>query len=428
MAFRVFHPSDIFSHPAVPGHPERAHRLAAVMSSLKVLPYDKMEFLTVSPTTLESAQSLHDQSYLNKIAEPLPPKKRSRQLDGGDTTMGPDTMEAALTALGSALAAVDDVQTGVAEGAFVAARPPGHHACKSTAMGFCVLGTAALAAKHAQSRYGSRVALLDFDLHHGNGSQDLLWEEKDIFFASTHQEYLWPGTGSPEETGAHDQIMNIVLPMHSGSDAARKAWSEIFERVEDFNPDIIIVSAGFDAHEDDPMSRLEWSIDDYAWLGEQMSDLATRVCHGRLVSILEGGYDLSVLHTAVHAFLAPFVYKCKTSLTPAISSARTIGPDNGGLQSPYLVAPAPPVKSSNRDRFVFTKHAGSLWILDQKNGALVYTVPDFMKINSRDALVGFARQASARGELLIQDIIEFEHGLKRAYGANQRTSPDFPLM
>jgi acetoin utilization deacetylase AcuC-like enzyme len=217
------------------------------------------------------------------------------QLDG-DTFLSPGSVEAALRAVGGACAAVDAVMDGGR--AFVACRPPGHHAETATAMGFCIFGTVAIAAKHALAQGLSRVAIVDFDVHHGNGTQDLLWDEPNIRFISSHQMPLYPGTGSPHETGAHGQMTNIPLRAGSDGTAMRAAYqARVFPLLADYSPQLLLISAGFDAHGDDPLAGLNWQADDYRWLTTELC----RHAGARVVSCLEGGYDLHALQDCVAA-------------------------------------------------------------------------------------------------------------------------------
>jgi acetoin utilization deacetylase AcuC-like enzyme len=198
---------------------------------------------------------------------------------------------------------VDAVLAGEAANAFVACRPPGHHAERETAMGFCLFGTVAIAARHAMERHGlSRVAIVDFDVHHGNGTQDLLWDEARALFVSSHQMPLYPGSGNPHETGAHDNVMNVPLaPMTDGNMMRRAYEAEVFPALLDYRPELLLISAGFDAHAADPLANLEWTAEDFAWLTERLCDVAEETCGGRVVSTLEGGYDLDALGLSVAA-------------------------------------------------------------------------------------------------------------------------------
>jgi len=200
--------------------------------------------------------------------------------------------------------AVDMVLDGEVGNAFCAIRPPGHHAEKTTAMGFCLFGNAAIGAMHALDAHGlSRVAVVDFDVHHGNGTQDLLWDEARALVITSQQMPLWPGTGEPSERGAHDNVMNLPLPPQSGGAEMRSVYdAQVFPRLREFQPDLIIISAGFDAHQDDPLAELNWATEDFRWLTRKLCGIAAEVCGGRVVSTLEGGYDLTALanSTRVH--------------------------------------------------------------------------------------------------------------------------------
>ncbi len=290
-------------HVTPPGHPEQVARLSVIAAALEGMTLDRR----AAPVAPDAAVlRCHPAGYVARVRAAVPAQGWI-QLDG-DTSLSPGSYDAAMRAVGAACAAVDAVLTTDAKTAFVACRPPGHHAETETAMGFCLFGTVAIAAKHALDHHGlQRVAILDFDVHHGNGTQDLLWNEARCFFASTHQMPLYPGTGSRAERGAHGQILNVPLRQGSGSAAMRAAYStEILPAVAIWKPDLILLSAGFDAHQDDPLAGLEWQTDDYAWLTHQICDLAAECCQGRVVSCLEGGYDLPALAASVAAHVGVF--------------------------------------------------------------------------------------------------------------------------
>ncbi len=244
---------------------------------------------------------MHPLDYVEAIERATPAQGRVR-IDQ-DTAMSPGSYEAALRAAGGAAFAVDEVMTGKVANAFVAARPPGHHAERTTAMGFCFFNNAAVAARHALAAHGAeRVAIVDFDVHHGNGTQHIFWADKCVLYASTHEMPLYPGTGARSERGEHDQIVNAPLTAGDGGDVFREAMeTAIFPRVGDFAPDLIIVSAGFDAHYRDPLGNLQLTEADYAWATRALMKLADKHCGGRLVSLLEGGYDLQGLSRSVAA-------------------------------------------------------------------------------------------------------------------------------
>lgn len=294
----VFTHEDCAQHVTPPGHPESVDRLLAVNRALAQLPMVRAK----SPLA-EDAEILrcHPAAYLAKVRRAVPTEGWVA-LDG-DTILSPGSLTAALRAVGGIAAAVDAVMAGQERTAFIAARPPGHHAETATAMGFCLFGTVAIAAKRLLDHHRlSRVAIVDFDVHHGNGTQDLLWDEPRILFASTHQMPLYPGTGSAQERGAHGQILNHPLRPGTGSAAMRAAYeTHILPALDAYAPEFLLISAGFDAHESDPLASLNWQTEDYTWLTRRLCDIADRHAHGRIVSTLEGGYDLAALQASVAA-------------------------------------------------------------------------------------------------------------------------------
>lgn len=289
--------ADGLDHITPDGHPEQVARLEHVLHALEGL---DLQRVTAPLAAEDDILRIHPASYLADLRRALPTESIV-QLDA-DTHMSPGSLTAAFRAAGAVVRAVDMVLSGEAPNAFCASRPPGHHAETSTSMGFCLFGNAALAAKHALDHHGlNRVAVLDFDVHHGNGTQDLLWDEKRSLLITSQQFPLWPGTGRADETGAYDNVMNIPLPPESGSAEMRTAWTAAFDRLRAFNPDLIVISAGFDAHRDDPLAQLNWDTDDFAWITAEICAVARDVCDGRVVSTLEGGYDLSALAEAAKA-------------------------------------------------------------------------------------------------------------------------------
>lgn len=281
-------------HETPEGHPEQVARFDAVMAALEGLPLDRRE----APLA-EEAEILrcHPARYLQALRDAVP-GAGTRQIDP-DTHLSPGSLEPAMRAVGGACAAVDAVLGGEARAAFVAMRPPGHHAEAATSMGFCLFGTVAIAAKRALDHHGlARVAVLDFDVHHGNGTQALLWDEARVLFVSSQQSPLWPGTGAASERGAHGQVVNLPLPPGSDGVLALSEWRGPLERMRDLSPQLVLISAGFDAHRDDPLAQLDWDDDDYRALTRAILEA---VGDAPVVSCLEGGYDLGALGRSVRA-------------------------------------------------------------------------------------------------------------------------------
>lgn len=302
MGTALYWHDDCLGHVTPPGHPEQVARLEAIRTALAGI--DGLD-RRAAPLAEDAPILLaHPRAYLDRIIA-SEPKEGTRALDA-DTHMSPGSMQAARRAVGGAVAAVNAVMGGEVSNAFVATRPPGHHAERSTQMGFCLFGNVSIAAKHAMEAYGlERVAVVDFDVHHGNGTQDLLWDEPRALFFSSHQMPLWPGTGERSEAGAHGQINNLPLPPESDGAAMRQLYeAEVFPKIAEFAPEIILISAGFDAHRDDPLANLNWTTEDFVWLTERLCDLADAHCAGRVVSVLEGGYDLSALAASVAAHVS----------------------------------------------------------------------------------------------------------------------------
>ncbi|WP_135450092.1 MULTISPECIES: histone deacetylase family protein [Tabrizicola] len=297
MTCRIYSHPDCQAHMTPPGHPERVDRLAAVERGLAGLAVERW------PCPVADASDVlrcHPARYLARVQAAVP-KAGWTQLDG-DTFLSPGSFQAAMRAIGGICAAVDAVLAGQSKTAFVAGRPPGHHAERETAMGFCLFGTAAIGAKRALDHHGlSRVAIVDFDVHHGNGTQDLLWDEGRCLFVSSHQMPLYPGTGRPEERGAHGQVLNLPLREGTGGAAMREVYEQVvFPALSAWKPELLLISAGFDAHADDPLAGLEWQAEDFRWLTDRLCDFAG----GRVVSTLEGGYDLDALAASVAAHVA----------------------------------------------------------------------------------------------------------------------------
>ena len=302
MVTAVYTHADFAAHQNPLGHPERAARMQAVAAGLEGIALDLRE-----PPLGADGDILrcHPARYLARVRAAEPGPRGLFRFDA-DTTMAHGSLNAALRGVGGACAALDAVIAGAVANAFVACRPPGHHAERETAMGFCILGHVAIAAKRALEVHGlTRVAIVDFDVHHGNGTQDLIWDEARCLFISSHQMPLYPGSGAATERGAHGQIVNV--PLAEGGDGAvmRAAYeTQVFPALEAFRPEVLLISAGFDAHADDPLAGLLWQAEDFGWLTGRLCDMAARHCGGRVVSCLEGGYDLAALTLSVAAHVS----------------------------------------------------------------------------------------------------------------------------
>lgn len=303
MTTRLYTHPIYLEHLTPSGHPERPDRLRAIGRALEHESFDDLDRVDSPQADPEAVLLAHPQDYLERVRLAMPEEGQGLVRIDADTSASPKTWQAALTAVGAANAAVDDVFAGRADNVFVAARPPGHHAERATAMGFCLFNNAAIAARHAQKAHGAeRVAIVDWDVHHGNGTQDIFWDDRSVLYCSTHQMPLYPGTGAKDETGA-GTIVNAPLPPHSGSDVFRDAFrSRILPALDDFRPDLIIISAGFDAHHRDPLAEINLDEADFDWATAELMDRAGRHCSNRLVSLLEGGYDLQglAMSVAVH--------------------------------------------------------------------------------------------------------------------------------
>lgn len=288
------HPSCL-EHDTGPSHPERRARLEALLPALRALDLPGLIELEAPRATLEQIGRAHPDSYVGEILAAEPERGYVR-LDS-DTVMGPGSSEAALRAAGAACAAVDAVIDGAERRAFCAVRPCGHHAERQRAMGFCLFNNVAIAALHARHAHGvGRIAIVDFDVHHGNGTQDIFWEDRQTLFVSTHQWPLYPGTGAVEERGVAGNIVNCPLPPGAGSAELEEAFlARALPAVDRFAPELIMISAGFDAHRADPLASLRLEAEDFGWITAELVRLAERHSRGRVVSTLEGGYDLEAL-------------------------------------------------------------------------------------------------------------------------------------
>jgi acetoin utilization deacetylase AcuC-like enzyme len=293
------HP-DCLKHDNGSYHPERPERLRAIEQALADDAFSALKREEAPAAEIAAIERLHPSRYVEAIHRALP-IKGNVWLDA-DTAMSPGSWDAALRAAGAAMHAVDEVMRGAAKNAFCAVRPPGHHAERERAMGFCLFNNVAIAALHARARHGAeRVAVVDFDVHHGNGTQAAFWSDKDLFYGSTHQMPLFPGTGAVYETGVGN-IFNAPLHAGDGGDRFREAYlSRILPAIDAFRPEILLISAGFDAHRDDPLAQVELDETDFAWITERLAETAEKHAGGRIVSTLEGGYNLEALSRSAAA-------------------------------------------------------------------------------------------------------------------------------
>lgn len=297
------HPAAL-DHQTPPGHPERADRIRVIERALEDERFSMLVREQAPVAEVESVALVHPRAYVDALIE-AGPTSGFVQIDS-DTVLSPGTIEAALRSAGGAVRAVEEVMQGLVHNAFVAMRPPGHHAEKQVPMGFCFFNNAAVAARYAQKRFGAeRVAVIDWDVHHGNGTQDIFWDDKSVLYCSTHEMPLYPGTGALGDRGEHDTIVNAPLSAGDGSDVFREAMrTRVLPRIDAFAPDLVVISAGFDAHWRDPLGNIMLTEQDFVWATLELMDIAERRCKGRVVSLLEGGYDLEGLSRSVAAHVS----------------------------------------------------------------------------------------------------------------------------
>jgi acetoin utilization deacetylase AcuC-like enzyme len=285
-------------HNTGQGHPERADRVSAVIESLKK--FKNKNLIWKKPSTFDRKllEITHDNNYVNQVEKSYP-EKGLVFLDG-DTIVSPGSKQAALDAVGSIIAAIDGVQSKEFQNAFCAVRPPGHHAEKNKAMGFCIYNNVAVGAQYLLDKYKlNKVAIVDFDVHHGNGTQDIFYDNEKVLYISTHQYPFYPGTGGDDEKGKYNNIFNIPLPAGTTSEEYLSAYEFVLKKLKEFKPEFILFSAGFDAHENDPLAQFQLKSKDFYELTKRTLSLAKSCCNGKVVSILEGGYDLNALKESV---------------------------------------------------------------------------------------------------------------------------------
>ena len=311
MSTLILSHNDCLKHIEPVGHPERVKRLEKVLDVLKLSIFNDLTWKEAPLAKKEQIALCHSSDYINKI-EKIYTSNTPSQIDA-DTYFGTGSLAAAKRAVGANILAVDSVMLGEFDKVFAAVRPPGHHAENSKAMGFCIFGNVAIAAKYAIEIHGlNRVAVVDFDVHHGNGTQDLLWDEPRTLFCSMHQSPLWPGSGQKDETGGFNNIINIPVDPETDGEKIKIIFNNsILPKLESFRPELLIISAGFDAHADDPLANLNLVEEDYAWITHKLCDVAEKYCNGRLVSSLEGGYNLEALAASVAAHVNVLMERSK---------------------------------------------------------------------------------------------------------------------
>ncbi|MEK9803592.1 MAG: histone deacetylase family protein [Curvibacter sp.] len=303
MSTLIYTHAACFNHKPGPHHPESPERLEAVLAALKTPDFADVLWRDAPLGTFEQVLHVHTPGYVEEVKS-LSPQQGHQLLDAGDTIMSSGTLEAVLRCVGAACAGVDDVVKQEVQNVFCATRPCGHHAEADHAMGFCVFNQAAIAALHARKQHGlQRVAVVDFDVHHGNGTQNSFWDDPDLFYGSCHQGNFYPGTGAKQETGVAGNIVNVPFARGTGSAAFRAAMTDhLLPALRGFAPELLIISAGFDAHHLDPLGGLQFTDEDYHWITRELMKVADETAQGRVVSVLEGGYSLEGLAsgTAAH--------------------------------------------------------------------------------------------------------------------------------
>jgi acetoin utilization deacetylase AcuC-like enzyme len=292
--------SACLNHDTGRGHPERPARLESILNALAAPEFQSLTRIEGPEATQEQIALAHDARYVAALLKAVP--KAGLAYADADTVVSPGSGAAALRAAGAMIAGVDAVMRGEARNVFCAVRPPGHHAEADRPMGFCLFNNVAIGAYHARARHGiGRVAVIDFDVHHGNGTQHMFESDESMFYGSTHQWPLYPGTGARSEIG-RGNICNAPLPSGAGSEAFREAFKGIvLPALAAFEPELLLISAGFDAHRRDPLAGLELETEDFAWATAELMTAAERSCGGRIVSTLEGGYDLEALAASAAA-------------------------------------------------------------------------------------------------------------------------------
>ena len=282
------------NHDTGPGHPEQIARISVINENFKKLNNPNILWKKPSIISDEIIKNTHDAKYVDLVKKSFPTKGFS-SLDG-DTIISPGSKEATFDAAGSIIAAIDGIQNKEFKNAFASVRPPGHHCNQNKAAGFCILNNIAIGAKYLLNKYKyKKIAIIDFDVHHGNGTQDIFYENENVLFISTHQYPYYPGSGSEQEKGKFNNIYNIPLPAGTNSEEYFNAFERALNRLREFKPEFVLISAGFDAHKDDPLAQIKLETEDFYNITKRILETSKKYCNGKIVSILEGGYDLQAL-------------------------------------------------------------------------------------------------------------------------------------
>ena len=282
------------NHNTGEGHPEQIARVSVIIDNFKKINNKNLIWKKPSIVSDKIILTTHDLDYVNLVKDSFP-KKGFSSLDG-DTIISPGSKDATFDAVGSIIAAIDGVENKEFKNAFCAVRPPGHHSSQNKAAGFCILNSVSIGANYLIQKYKyKKIAIIDFDVHHGNGTQDIFYDNENVLFISTHQYPYYPGSGSEKERGKFNNIKNIPLPAGTGSEEYLNAFEYALKKLEDFRPEFILISAGFDAHEADPLAQFKLKTEDYYLITKRILDISKKFCNGNVVSILEGGYDLKAL-------------------------------------------------------------------------------------------------------------------------------------
>ena len=288
------------NHNTGEGHPEKIDRVTAVIDNFKRL--NNKNLIWKKPTKFDQSFLIntHSSEYIDLVSKSFP--ENGLAFLDGDTVVSPGSRDATKDAVGSIISAIDGVQNKEFKNAFCAVRPPGHHAEKNKAMGFCIYNNVAVGAHYLLEKYKfSKVAIIDFDVHHGNGTQDIFYNNEKVIYISTHQFPYYPGSGTEQEKGKFNNIFNIPLPAGTNSEEYLNAYEFVLKKIKDFKPEFILFSAGFDAHKDDPLAQLQLKSNDFYQLTKRTLELSKSCCDGKVVSILEGGYDLKALKESTEA-------------------------------------------------------------------------------------------------------------------------------